>query len=85
MADTGKASSAAHSVLQYVITKALLEGKTYSTNVKIPITDIVDEYEEIDIAPDAKDLVLVVNISSEWSSGNSDVQVELLEDEDDGI
>lgn len=85
MSTRGRASSAAHSVLQYVITRALLEGKTCSTRVKVPMTDIVDEYEDIQVAPEGEDVVLVVDIATSWDTGVEDLEVEMEEEEDDGI
>ena len=73
-----KASSMAHSVLHYAVTKALMEGVTGKTKVYIPLNDVEDKYEDVGIAEDGQDLVLGVTIITDWDAGQ-DLDVEFEE------
>lgn len=82
----GQASSTAHSTLQYMISRALLQGKTGKTVLEIPMTDLMTKYEGPSLEPGAQDLVLRVTINTEWSDGPAEglleIETDMLEDDE---
>ena len=62
-----KSSADAHSLLQYLISRAILEGKVGEASINIPFVEIAHPYEGIKITEDALDLVVKVRISTEWT------------------
>lgn len=76
----GQDTSAAHSALQYIISKAMLEGKTGKTTLQIPMTDLFSTYEGPRFVAESASLVLKLEIVSSWEQGSAegdmDVDVE---------
>lgn len=81
-----QASSSAHAVLSYMISNAMLRGKTGKTKIIIPLTDILQPAGEGPVmASDAEDVVLEVFIETNWSAAqNTELDVEMDEDLDVG-
>lgn len=82
----GQYTSNAHAILDYLISQAVLSGKTGETKLSIPMTDFMSEHEGVKFTDDASDVVLTVTITTNWDA-NDDVE-ELItnmveEDEDD--
>jgi len=65
-----KLSAMAHNVLHYVMSKAMLEGKTGTTSVNIPLLELQKEYEEMNLSDGDRELVLRVTIKTEWDEGD---------------
>lgn len=72
---SGKFASDAHTVLQYLISKAMLEGRLGQSVAIIPMTDMVSPYEGPIVPPDILDLVLKINISTEWISSEDALEI----------
>jgi hypothetical protein len=68
----GQDTSAAHSALQYIISKALLEGKIGQTILEIPMIDLFTEFEGPKFVPESAALVLRLEINTSWTSGSPD-------------
>ncbi len=62
----------AHSMLEYAISRAALEGNVGSTTIHIPLTDITDA-EGPQYTDDAADTMLKVTIITSWEDAD-DVQ-----------
>ena len=73
----GQITSGAHSALEYIISKALLEGKVGRTTLEIPMTDIFTEYEGPKFSPESAALVLKLVIDSSWSTGNAEGSLDI--------
>lgn len=79
-----KANNDAHMLLQYLISKAVFEGRTGSATINIPLLDFVDPYDGVEFTNDALDLVLKVKITTSYDS--VDAVQELIEsDMDDDL
>lgn len=81
----GQDASAAHSVLQYMISRALLQGKIGKTVVEIPMIDMTNKYEGPQVEMEALDLVLKVTINTEWSDGDPEggLETDVLDDDEE--
>lgn len=78
-------SSVPHSVLNYIITRAMIQGKTGATEIMLPLDQMIQETEGAKYYPDASDLVLKVTITTEWVAGNqADVVVEMDDESEEG-
>jgi hypothetical protein len=78
----GNSAAAVHAVLEYAITKAVLQGKTGDTIVTLPVKDLVAPEEGVDL-PDAEGLALQVTITTEWTSDEE--ALEIVDDEEGDI
>jgi hypothetical protein len=84
----GKHTSDAHTVLEYLITRALLQGKLGTSSVQIPMTDMFNKYEGLDFSEESAALVLNVSITTTWDESSGDLDfleenVEMDEERDD--
>ena len=68
----GQITSSAHSALQYIISKAMLEGKIGTTTIEIPMTDLYTAHEGPAFNPEASGLVLRLKITTTWEQGDED-------------
>jgi hypothetical protein len=73
-------SASPHSVLNYLITRAVLQGKTGTSELSIPLHDLVDPAEGIEIT-EIGDLCLKITISTDWDSGDEQM-LSLIENEE---
>lgn len=64
----GTTPSQVHGTLEYVVSRALLEGKTGDTTVYVAMVDFETPGEEQMFTEDAEDLVLKITISTDWVS-----------------
>lgn len=69
-------SSAAHSVLEYAISRAMLEGTTGSLSINLPLSDLVEEYGGKSELEGQESMVLKVNITVKLEKGKEDFIVE---------
>jgi hypothetical protein len=80
---SGEQSSTAHGVLDYLISRAVLEGKTGASTLSIPLSDFVQEFEGPKFSDDVDGLVLQVKIITSWDTSELDETIiETIEDED---
>ena len=79
----GQDTSAIHSALQYMISRALLQGKIGKTVLELPIIDMINRYEGPQLETDALDLVLRITINTEWAEGDPDgaLTTDILDEE----
>lgn len=63
-----KAQHDAHALLQVLIARALLEGRTGEASICIPLTDLLDPYDGLKLSLDAGDATLKVHISTSWEA-----------------
>lgn len=76
--------AAAHSVLNYIITRAVLHGKVGSTTLKLRLADLVDPLEGIELTEDAgQDIILRIKIETDWTTGDEEVVVTDMEEEEE--
>jgi hypothetical protein len=78
-----KLSNSAHSVLQYMITRAVLENKVGETIIKIPLRELIEDHGGRSKISDPAGIVLEINVSTSWNEGNDDDLEITMEDEDD--
>lgn len=69
--------SVIHSTVEYLVSRAILEGKIGSSSICIPLADFQTPHEELEFSEDAHEIILKLNISTEWTS--ADEIDELLE------
>lgn len=80
----GQHTNTAHGVLSYLISRAVLEGKTGESILKIPLTDFMNEFEGVQFTDDAVDIVLEVKITTSWNDGHeADLETKLDDPEED--
>lgn len=86
MNDRGTSSANIHGVLDYAISKALLEGIVGKTSLKVYLSDLVNFGEGINLASAGEDLVLKVQIETSWDVGPEELvsDFDKTEEEDDG-
>jgi len=73
----GQISSSVHSALEYIISKAMLEGKVGETTLEIPMTDMISAYEGPRFKAESASLVLKLQIKTSWSEGSPDGDLEV--------
>jgi hypothetical protein len=81
----GQDTSAAHSALQYIISKAMLEGKTGKTTLEIPMTDMYNEFEGPRFTNEATALVLKLEIVTSWNMGSPEGDLDIDDEGDIGL
>lgn len=81
----GQDTSAAHSALEYIISKAMLEGKTGKTTLQIPMTDLFNQYEGPKFVSEAASLVLKLEINTSWSEGDPEGDFDIETEGDIGL
>jgi membrane carboxypeptidase/penicillin-binding protein PbpC len=64
----GKAESDAHVVLNFIISKAVLEGKIGHSTLTIPLAELVDPDEGFDLDEKIQDYALKIRIETSWDS-----------------
>lgn len=64
----GKAEADAHVVLNYIISKAVLEGKIGHSTIVIPLQDLIDEDEGMSLDSSIQDYALKIRIETSWDS-----------------
>ncbi len=74
----GEHSSTAHSVLDYLISRAVLEGKVGESTLQVPLSDFVTEFEGPKFSDDVDGLVLRVKIITSWDT--SELAEPVIED-----
>jgi hypothetical protein len=74
----------AHSVLEYLLTKAALDGSPRSSTLRIAYSDLLKGIGQMSESPENNDLVLVLDIKLSWDSHNKSEKM-LIMDEDDII
>jgi hypothetical protein len=75
----GQSASNAHGVLDYLISMALLRGETMKSRLQIPLVDLQDEYEGIELTDELLETVLEITITTKFDAGTQ----ELLESDID--
>lgn len=76
-------SSTAHSVLEYIISRVMMEGKTGETSVRLPIDEMIEEYGGKVEIPNAYGIILELTIKAELKHGTNDLEVTMDDYEDD--
>jgi hypothetical protein len=76
-----KTSASIHAVLNYIITRAVMNGKVGITEVKLPLIELSDSEANFKFDKSVADLALKVTIKTEWVEGNETLIT--IEDEDD--
>jgi hypothetical protein len=79
-------NSDAHSLLQLLVSRAVLEGVVGEACINIPLSDMMDPYEGLKFTEDAADVVLKVRIITEWEDADDVeeiIEMNLDEGEDD--
>lgn len=64
----GKAEADIHVVLNYIISKAVLEGKIGHSTIVVPLAELIDEDEGYSLDPSIQDYALKVRIETSWDS-----------------
>lgn len=64
----GKAEADAHVVLNYIISKAVLEGKIGHSTIVIPLQELIDEDEGFSLDPSIQDYALKIKIETSWDA-----------------
>lgn len=77
-----RSASNVHAVLDYVVSKALLEGRIGRSTVSVPLVDLVNEGEGHRLSADGDDLVLKVEIKTSWDIGTEELETEFEEEPD---
>lgn len=57
-----------HSALEYIISRAILEGKIGESVISIPLTNFETPHESFKFTDDAQDLALKLTIQTDWIS-----------------
>jgi len=80
-----EASSSAHAVLNYMISRAQLQGKTGTSIVSIPMSDMESVFSEgPKLSDDGRDVVLNVTIITKWAASKENgTTVEVDEDDNE--
>lgn len=74
----------AHSVLNYMISKAVLEGAESAHEIKLSLQDLQLEHEDGDVHPEPNNIVLRIKIQATWDTSNEIIQEkEFLGEEND--
>lgn len=68
----GQDTNTVHSALEYVISRAFLEGKVGSIALTLPMSDIMDQHEGPKFQNEALGNVLKISITTEWVEGGED-------------
>lgn len=71
-----------HGVLDYAVSKALLEGKAGKVSISVPLADLINAGEGLRTTEDGNDIVLKVEIKTSFDVGNSELESEFEEDKD---
>lgn len=79
-----QSASNVYAVLDYIISKALLEGHVGSTWVSIPLEDLVNIGENVKFAEAGEGLVLKVEIKTSWDIGTEELESDFIKDEEEG-
>ena len=75
--------STAHGVLEYLISRAMLQGKTGTSTVTVRMTDYEDLLEGPQFTEDAEDLVLKITMTTEWDGYDpTKDDVDIIDDEE---
>jgi hypothetical protein len=73
----------AHNVLEYLLTKTALDGSIRSSTIRIPYQDLVKGVgTEKEMTKDDMSLVLVVEFSLKWDSGDGTANIITMDEED---
>jgi hypothetical protein len=74
-----------HAAIEYIITKAVLEGKTGDTIIHVPLTDFAQSEEGPKFTEDAAELVLRIDLTTSWENTDDveDLIVTNLDEEED--
>ena len=62
-----KASLNAHAALDLLISRAILEGKTGTLRMSVPLTDYEDHYEGPKFDDDASNIAIEVELTTRWT------------------
>ena len=77
-----KLSSSAHSVMQYMISRAVLENKVGETVIKIPLVELAADHNDKCKVDDPSGIVLAITINTAWDEG-SDEDLEISMDDEE--
>lgn len=80
----GQAASNAHAVLDYLMSKALLQGETMRTRLQIPLVDLQDEFEGIELSDELLETVLEISITTKFDAGTEELLESESDEEEDG-
>ena len=82
----GQDNSNVHAALQYLISKAIMQGKLGKSTMYIPLTDFMQSFEGLQFEPEASDLILKINMSTEWANEDDILSEEFIGDlPDEGV
>lgn len=70
-------------VLDYLISKALLEGRIGKTAVSVPLVDLINEGEGVKFAEAGDGLILKVEMKTSWDTGTEKLESDFIEDDDE--
>lgn len=62
-----KASLNAHAALDLLISRAILEGKTGTLRMSVPLTDYAEHYEGPKFDEDAKNIAVEIELTTRWT------------------
>jgi hypothetical protein len=72
-----KEASKAHSVLHYIISKAVLEGKEMTSELNLSLHDLQNEFEDVNFEVDAaNNIKLKVRIQTTWDTEDELMSIE---------
>ena len=62
----GRAEADIHVVLNYIVSKAVLEGKVGHSTITVPLTELIAGYEGYELDEKIQDYALTVRIETMW-------------------
>ena len=66
-------ATSAHAVLEYIITRAVTQGVTGTSEVTLPLMDLVDPEGPMNLNPDERELSLKITFKTTWVEAEEDL------------
>lgn len=73
-----KEAAKAHSVLHYIISRAVLEGKEMDREFSLSLHDLQNEFEDVNFETQATNVMLRIKIQTTWDAEDDLVPLEEL-------
>lgn len=74
-----------HGVLDYAVSRALLEGKVGKVSISVPLSDLVNIGEGLRANEEGEGVVLKVDIQTSFDTGHEELETEFEDDEEESI
>lgn len=72
---SGSTAHAAHSVLEYMISRATLEGKIGTTSITLLLEDLLSDVEGPRVSEEGEGIGLKVTVSTEWTEAATEEEL----------